>query len=308
MAGKGGGAEACEKNGARKSAEDDQTFLMDGEETPKKIVKKSANRVSDCCRMCKCSLNVKYGTGKSGRMSTQNLYIASNRDGSCGEVLASICENIGVIFIKSPSFSERVCFSSPAKSGICGSYLVTSHDEPENEDLGNVIRNKRQLPTSVSTLDRSPSNRKVTRTNREREVPSSRKSLSSEACHEQNEPSNISESQSRNEDLFLEHSNIDDLLGNKETMVKVIIVHPNGNLVVRTPANKRSKNLVKNISLKNWKAVAKVFLPTICYGENCLRFCREQSQLNLTKVARNSFQHFSRRRLGWVIINTLYIG
>lgn len=39
-------------------------------------------------------------------------------------------------------------------------------------------------------------------------------------------------------------------------MVKVIIVHPNGNVVVRTPANKQSKNLAKNISLKNWKAVA----------------------------------------------------
>ena len=53
--------------------------------------------------------------------------------------------------------------------------------------------------------------------------------------------------------MLLYHSNIDDLLGNKAT---VIIVHPNGNVVVRTPANKQSKNLVKSISLKNWKAVA----------------------------------------------------
>ena len=46
------------------------------------------------------------------------------------------------------------------------------------------------------------------------------------------------------------------ILGNKETMVKVIIVHPNGNVVVCTPAYKQSKNVVKNISLKNWNAVA----------------------------------------------------
>ena len=82
---------------------------MDGAETPKKAVKKSVNRANDCCRMCKCSFNVKYGTGKSGRMSTQNLCIASNRDGSRSEVLASMSKNISVVFIKSPSLSERVC-------------------------------------------------------------------------------------------------------------------------------------------------------------------------------------------------------
>jgi len=47
----------------------------------------------------------KYGTGKSGRMSTQNSYIASDRDGSSGEVLVSMSKNIGVVFIKSPSLS-----------------------------------------------------------------------------------------------------------------------------------------------------------------------------------------------------------
>ena len=94
------------------------------------------------------------------------------------------------------------------------------------EDLSNVTRRKRQLPTSVSTPDRSPHNRKVTRTNNERKVPSSRKSLFSEARkqHKQNEPSNGSENQSTNEDLLLGHSNVDDLLGNTGTIVKVIIV------------------------------------------------------------------------------------
>ena len=82
---------------------------MDGTETPKKLMKKRVNQANDCCRMCKCSFNVKYGTGKSGCMSTQNWYVASNRDGSRGEVLASMCENIGVTFIKSPSLSEGVC-------------------------------------------------------------------------------------------------------------------------------------------------------------------------------------------------------
>ena len=82
---------------------------MEGAETPKKPVKKRVNQANDYCRMCKCSFNVRHGTGKFGRMSTQNLYVATNHDGSRGEVLASMRENIGVTFITSPSLSERVC-------------------------------------------------------------------------------------------------------------------------------------------------------------------------------------------------------
>ena len=47
--------------------------------------------------MCKCSFKVKYGTGKSGGISTQNLYAASNRDGSRGEVLTSKCELLNTL-------------------------------------------------------------------------------------------------------------------------------------------------------------------------------------------------------------------
>jgi len=82
-------------------------FFKDGTETPKKAVKKSVNRVNDSCWIYKINvlLIYKYGTGKSGRMSTQNSYIASDRDGSSGEVLVSMSKNIGVVFIKSPSLS-----------------------------------------------------------------------------------------------------------------------------------------------------------------------------------------------------------
>ena len=58
-------------------------------ETPKKTV----NRTNDYCRICKSFFNVKYGNGKSGRITTENLYQESNRDGSRGEILASMCEN-----------------------------------------------------------------------------------------------------------------------------------------------------------------------------------------------------------------------
>ena len=86
--------------------------------------------------MCKCSFYVKYGTGKSGCMFTQNLYKASNRDCSRGELLASMCENIGVIFMKSPSLSERVCHPCSRKiRNLCKLFVgiknATSHDKAE---------------------------------------------------------------------------------------------------------------------------------------------------------------------------------
>jgi len=65
---------------------------MGGAGTPKKVV----NRANDCCSICKCSFNVKYGTGKSGRKSTENLFQVCNRDGSCGDVLTVMCQNIGL--------------------------------------------------------------------------------------------------------------------------------------------------------------------------------------------------------------------
>ena len=74
--------------------------------------------------MCKRSFYVKYGTGKFGCMFTQNLYKALNRDGSRGEVLALMCENIGVIFMKSRVCPSVFVVRAPAKSGICASYLL----------------------------------------------------------------------------------------------------------------------------------------------------------------------------------------
>ena len=54
--------------------------------------RKVANKACQCCRICKCSFAVKYGTGRSGGVSTDDLFEVSNRDGSRGELLAAMCE------------------------------------------------------------------------------------------------------------------------------------------------------------------------------------------------------------------------
>ena len=42
--------------------------------------KKQANQPA--CQICKCSSLIKFGTGKLGRISTENLSQTSNREGS----------------------------------------------------------------------------------------------------------------------------------------------------------------------------------------------------------------------------------
>ena len=124
-----------------------------------------------------------------------------------------------------------------------------SQDEAKAEQV-NVFRSKHQLLTSVSTPDQSPCDRKLSRA--QAKVPSSPKSLFlSEGAL------NITVDQCRKEDMPLEHVNINNLQTVKhESTVKVFIAHPNGNVVICTPSDKQSIHLVKNVSLKNWKAVA----------------------------------------------------
>ena len=77
---------------------------MDCAITPKKVANKAC-----LCRICKSSFDVKYGTGRSSRLSTENLFTMSNRDGNRGEILAVMCEEVGLPIVKSPSLSSRVC-------------------------------------------------------------------------------------------------------------------------------------------------------------------------------------------------------
>ena len=57
-----------------------------------------------------------------------------------------------------------------------------------------------------------------------------------------------------NEDALL---NIDDIMSHEQTtLVKVLILWPNGRTEVRVPGEKEDILLLKNVALKNWQAVA----------------------------------------------------
>jgi hypothetical protein len=57
---------------------------------------------------------------------------------------------------------------------------------------------------------------------------------------------------------FLTHFNIDDLPRNK-TSVNVLILHPNGDVIIKTPQG-QAMNTIKNLALKCWKAAANAFI------------------------------------------------
>ena len=74
--------------------------------TPKKQANKSASKNS---RICKCSFSIKFETGKLGRISTENLFETSNREGSRGTTLALMCASVGIVINRLSHLSDRVC-------------------------------------------------------------------------------------------------------------------------------------------------------------------------------------------------------
>jgi hypothetical protein len=65
--------------------------------------------------------------------------------------------------------------------------------------------------------------------------------------------------QQPNDNFLQEHMNVSNLFEINETQVKVTIVYPSGNVAIPKVQDKQSQMLIKNISLKNWKAAANGF-------------------------------------------------
>ena len=70
----------------------------------------------------------------------------------------------------------------------------------------------------------------------------------------------LSYGEKEHNDNFLSHMNIEDIVNSETTRVKVLILSPNGDIKVRTPQDKRTTGIVKNIALKKWKAATNAFI------------------------------------------------
>lgn len=67
--------------------------------------------------------------------------------------------------------------------------------------------------------------------------------------------------------------------------MKVVTVYPSGEVDVRTPVDKQSKNLVRNVVLKNWKAVANGMFGHDAVREELPGTLKEQLPPNLKSIA-----------------------
>ena len=129
-----------------------------------------------------------------------------------------------------------------------------THSDPEVDETDVLPRTKRSLPTSVSTPEKSPGQKKISKTSQNpakttRKI-SARKSL---GCH-------FDSNANENVDALL---NIDDIISlepEQSTRVKVLVLWPSGKTDVRVPDRKENINLLKNIALKTWTAVANAIL------------------------------------------------
>ena len=235
--------------------------------TPKKLClgrKPNAESPNDYCRCCKISLKVRYGdTWKS--CSSENLFLPSGKKGFEGTVLSGALQSIGLDAERNPSLSDRVCkpcatkirktsesfrFIASVLNVVNPKFITPSHPEVDDTDV--LPRTKRSLPNSLSTPERSPGQKKIPKTSqsptKQTRKISARKSL---GYHFH---SNVKE----NVDALL---NIDDIISPEQsTRVKILVLWPSGKTDIRVPDRKENINLLKNIALKNWTAVANAVL------------------------------------------------
>lgn len=232
---------------------------MNEKTTPKKVYTRTGRKekpvgVDDFCRLCDCSLKNKYGSIGS----FVNLFKTSQREKLQGKILAALCSEIGLHLEENPDSSSRVCPPCSRKMLNCSQlYLLISSKctSTANISLRSEVVVKRQLPTTVTPI-RNPSGPKLIRTNSPKtdqcgtvshRPTSNRKSLFQDNSSDKN--NQVQDIKTAESDV-LRYFNIDDICDTKTTIVKLLLLYPNGNVTVRTPRNRKTINLVKNIVLK----------------------------------------------------------
>ena len=69
---------------------------------------------SDQCRVCRCNFKVKFGTAasqpsKTDYISSENLFQASKRKDTYGQILADIHRAVGIEVVENSLISDCVC-------------------------------------------------------------------------------------------------------------------------------------------------------------------------------------------------------
>lgn len=254
--------------------------------TPKKVIARSKRgrkpkqsqdeeNVNDFCRVCKCCFNHKYGKGNN--IAYLNILKPSETKEYLGLVIANLCSAVGIPVFQSPDLSARMCRPCCRKVKNMSEsfhFISTAVNVPRQnlkqgggEDLLNAnsdVSVKRLLPTTISTPDRSPSSRKFQRI----QSPKTKSRTVEKSLFESNVVGDREEAkiQARAQtDAIKSCMNIDDLnvstcTAPQTSRVKVLIVSPNGDTTSRSPEDRNTISVIRNIAIKNWQTAANAII------------------------------------------------
>ena len=215
---------------------------MSERDTPKKTVNKGRRQkplsVNDFCRLCKCPLKLKFGNfEKTSYVSSEQLFKPPFRKDCSEKTLCELLTELNISVERKAELSERVCKSCGRKirnaNGLFA-WIISLVNVP-NFDDENPGKEKRLLPTTVDSPERSPQAKKQPKPSIERKT-SAKKSLfskdnirDSESKTTEGDADENNEKYDRTADNFLAAMNIEQLVHQKTTtQVKVVIASPNG--------------------------------------------------------------------------------
>ena len=125
---------------------------------PRRGRKPKEPSASDNCRMCGCCFKTQFGnfTGKSGWISSENMFVAPTRKGTTLPKLADLLNTeLFVVVEEGESFSARVCSPCGTKVRNCAAMLSQIREKlntpTENEQL---LRLKRMSKSPHSTQNK----------------------------------------------------------------------------------------------------------------------------------------------------------
>ena len=216
-----------------------------------------------------------------------------------------------------PELSDRVCKSCARKirnaSGLF-TWIHSSINVSRSCSESEKPREKRQLPTTVSTPERSPQARKQQKSatgKNDRKVTSKRSLFNENPTAEpQAENDNANENRAAF-DMPLAAMNIEQLVDSckTSTQVKVIIVNPNGRVHQINEFHEITKTLIVNLTQKKWKTVAKAMFkhPCLkaeliaplkrCISDEFKNYCSDSSESMLKQSSPVDLEAFSNKFL-----------
>ncbi len=217
---------------------------------------KKENNCNEVCRICNLNLRVTYGD--CGTKSCANLFKPSTRKETFGVVWSERLKNVGFTLFNVTGVSQVVCNGCCRKINnfyelfhFLKRHLTDEKSTSETENYEGSEGAKRKFGSVLQSPARSSPPNKSLRTQspgKGRNPARSRKSLGFQ------ENGRDAEFASAVHSNVLSNYNVDDMnTTDGSAAVKVVICYPSGQVAAKNSLDKESQNIIRNISLQNWR-------------------------------------------------------